>query len=596
MPGYGENGCTGVVRESHARFSSADLFPSATNLRTVRAAMNTRARNVINALRAFVLLFGAAALWLARDGMNADGVAYLDASDVYLSGGWPASGSGYWSPLYPTLLAAARLVLGTSPGRELAITQAVNFAVFVLAFVALEFLMRSVRAVTRIRQPTGELPNDFTWRVLVYALFVVATIGWIRIWTMTPDMCVAALVFATAGLCVRIAGGRTGWANVLMLGVTLGLGFLAKAAFFPFALVVLVTLALVLRHRHEMRRVAIAALVFLAISAPQMVYASKLKGSPTFSDVGRLTYLWFIADVPGPVSSAFRLPSRLPGPEGKNQTVAPLDRSTGVHPAVYDIDAPIPGTLPVWYDAGYWYRGVTAPLLPMRIVRAVVRHGRVYIEMFGLLLVGALAAAFTRRVSWRDVIAMQPAGVLAIPAVAVLAMYALMLVQDRYVAPFALLLFAGLVPPWATDDLSRRVRVGLATGALVAMVLVLHSARVDAAYWSGSARARTNVVAALGARGIGPGSRIAFIGEAYDALWARQARLRVVSLVPLAEAERFWDLSVADRAAVLAHMRDRGATAIIAESPALGVDIDGWERLPSAGVPRGELIVYGRLR
>jgi hypothetical protein len=47
---------------------------------------------------------------------------------------------------------------------------------------------------------------------------------------------------------------------------------------------------------------------------------------------------------------------------------------------------------------------------------------------------------------------------------------------------------------------------------------------------------------------------------------------------------------------VLAHMRDRGATAIIAESPALGVDIDGWTRLPSAGVPRSELIVYSGLR
>ena len=43
-------------------------------------------------------------------------------------------------------------------------------------------------------------------------------------------------------------------------------------------------------------------------------------------------------------------------------------------------------------------------------------------------------------------------------------------------------------------------------------------------------------------------------------------------------------------------MRDHGATAIIAESPALGVDIYGWTRLPSAGVPRSELIVYDGLR
>jgi hypothetical protein len=140
------------------------------------------------------------------------------------------------------------------------------------------------------------------------------------------------------------------------------------------------------------------------------------------------------------------------------------------------------------------------------------------------------------------------------------------------------------------------VRTGLATGALIAVALVLHQARVDAAYWSGAAQARANVVAALAARGIGPGSRVGFIGEAYDALWARQARLRFVSLVPAAEAERFWEMDAAGRAAVLAHMRAHGATAIIAQAPALGVNMDGWERLPSAGVPRSELMVYGGLR
>jgi hypothetical protein len=164
------------------------------------------------------------------------------------------------------------------------------------------------------------------------------------------------------------------------------------------------------------------------------------------------------------------------------------------------------------------------------------------------------------------------------------------------VAPFALVLFAGLVPPWATDDLSRRVRRGLAAGAVVAIPLIALQMRVDATYWRGSAASRSNVVAALAARGIGPGSRIGFIGEAYDALWARQARVRFVSVVPSTEAERFWELDAARRAAVLAHMQQHGAVAIVAESPALGVSIAGWERLPSAGVPRPELIVYSGLR
>jgi hypothetical protein len=558
--------------------------------------MGSRARILIAALRAFVLLFGAAALWLARDGMNADGIAYLDASDVYLSGGWPASGSGYWSPLYPMLLAAARRLAGTSPARELAITQAVNFALYVLAFAALEYLIREVRRTTRSRQPGGAPPNDTTWRVLVYALFAVVTVGWIRVWMMTPDMCVVAIVLAAAGVCVRVVDGRAGWPSVVALGALLGLGYLAKAAVFPVSVVTLATIAIVRRRHRGWRQAAVASLVFLVVAAPQVAYVSRLKGSPTFGDVGRLSYLWFIANVPGPVSSAFALPARLPSPTATGQTLVPLDGARGSQPAVYDIDEPIPGTLPIWYDAGHWYRGVTAPLLPVAIGRAIVRHARVYLELFGFLLVGAIAAAAAGPVSRRDVLALRPSAILVVPALAALAMYALVLVQSRYVAPFALLVFAGLVPPWATDALSRRIRTGLAAGALASIPLVAHQMRVDATYWRGSARTRTTVVAALAARGIRPGTRLGFIGEAYDALWARPARLRFVSLVPLAEAQRFWQLDAPARAEVIARMQQQGAEAIIAESPTLGVDIEGWERLPSAGVPRSELIVYGGLR
>jgi hypothetical protein len=558
--------------------------------------MGSRARIVIAALRAFVLLFGAAALWLARDGMNADGVAYLDASDVYLSGGWPASGSGYWSPLYPTLLAAARFVGGRSPERELAITQSVNLIVFVIAFAALEFMIAEVRRATRGRYPEGVPPNDLSWRVLVYALFTVTTVGWVRLWTVTPDMCVVAIVLAVAGVSVRLASGRGGWSSVVALGLLLGLGYLTKAALFPVALVVLGTLAVVRRSRVGLRVAMVSGAVFAIVAAPQIYYASRLKGTPTFGDVGRLNYLWFVANVPGPVSSAFALPARLPSPTASGQTLEPLDRTRDPHPAVYDINEPIPGTLPIWYDAGHWYRGVAAPLLPIAILRALVRHARVLLELFGFLLVGGIAAAAAGPVRRRDLQAIRPSAILVVPSLAALAMYALVLVQSRYVASFALLLFAGLVPPWAMDAVSRRVRRGLAVGALASIPLVAHETRVDATYWRGTARTRANVVAALAARGIGPRSRVGFIGEAYDALWARPARLRFVSLVPSTEAERFWELDATRRAAVLAHMQQHGADAIIAESPALGVDIEGWERLPSAGVPRSELIVYGGLR
>jgi len=554
--------------------------------------MTSRPRVLLGVLRAFVLVFGTVALWLAREAMNPDGVAYLDASDVYLNGGWPASQTGYWSPLYPTLLAVGRLIGGTGPERELAIAQTVNFVVFLLAFVGLEYLIQSVRVATRARVP-GAAPGDTAWRVLVYALFAWATVGWMRPWMLTPDMCVAAIVFAVAGVSLRIASGRGGWGSIVALGVLLGLGYLAKAALFPVGLVVLVTLGVMLRRTSAVRRVLVAGAVFLIVVAPQILYVSRLAGSPTFGDVGRLNYLWYVAGVPGAVSSSFPLPARLPAPGRYGQTVTPLDPDRDGPPVVYDIDAPIPGTLPIWYDAGYWFRGVATPIDPLALVRAFVRHAREYLAMVGFLLVGGVAAAAAGPLSRRAVLAVRPAPLLVVPALATLAMYALVLLEPRYVAPFTLLLFAGLVPPWATDELSRRVRVGFAVGAVAALPLIVHQARVDARYWRGSARSRANVVAALGTHGIGPGSRLGFIGEAYDALWARQGRFRFVTLLPSAEAGRFWALDPAGRVAVLDRMRARGAVAVIAEAPVPGVNVDGWERLPPAGVPRPELMIYG---
>jgi hypothetical protein len=559
--------------------------------------MTIRARIAIGAARAFVLAFGLGALWLARDGMNPDGVAYLDASDVFLEGGWPESGSSYWSPLYPTLLAIGRLLGGTSPGRALAVGQAVNLVLFLLAFAALEWLVRTIRAEAEERTGHAQ-PNDVAWRLLAYGLFAWCTVGWIRVWLLTPDVGVAAIMFAVAAVSVRLGSGRGRWGSAIVLGALLGAAYLMKAAMLPVGIVVLATLAAVRSRRgfgNSLGITTVAAAVFLAISAPQVAYVSRLKGSPTFSDVGRLTYLWFIAGVPGPVTIAFPLPARLPEPSGERQTLALLG-DDDQHPAVYDIDAPIPGTLPIWYDPGHWYRGVVVPFRPVALARVVVRHVRMYLEMFGLLLVGGVAAALAGPIAWRAVRTMRPEPLLVVPALAALAMYGLLLVQARYVAPFAVLLFIGLVPPWAVGEISRRVRIGLATGAVAGLSFVVYDVRVDAAYWGGSAGARASVVAALSERGIGPGARLAFIGEAYDAMWAHQAGIRFVTLLPRAEADRFWSLDVGGRMRILERMQARGATAIVAEVPRPGVNTDGWDQLPSAGPPAPDLLVYGMSR
>jgi hypothetical protein len=191
---------------------------------------------------------------------------------------------------------------------------------------------------------------------------------------------------------------------------------------------------------------------------------------------------------------------------------------------------------------------------------------------------------------------MRPNILLVVPAVAAFAMYGLVLVQTRYVAPFALLLFAGLVPPSATDELSRRLRTGFAAGAILALPLVMHLVRVERLFWYNAARDRDAVVTELAAKGVPSGARLGYVGEAYDALWARRGHYRFVSVVPSAEADRFWALDDVARARVIEHMRERGATAIVAEAPVMGINTAGWEFLPPAGKPKPSVIVWTGVR
>jgi hypothetical protein len=107
--------------------------------------------------------------------------------------------------------------------------------------------------------------------------------------------------------------------------------------------------------------------------------------------------------------------------------------------------------------------------------------------------------------------------------------------------------------------------------------------KVDSTFWRGSAGDRLQLVAALAARGVGPGARLGYIGEAYEAYWARPGRMRFVTLLPRAEAPRFWQLDEPERAAVLARMMRAGPDAIVAEAPPPGVATTGWEPLPAVG-------------
>ncbi|MFZ1927694.1 MAG: hypothetical protein WAU50_01070 [Candidatus Sulfotelmatobacter sp.] len=94
---------------------------------------------------------------------------------------------------------------------------------------------------------------------------------------------------------------------------------------------------------------------------------------------------------------------------------------------------------------------------------------------------------------------------------------------------------------------------------------------------------RDQLEAAVGLQSLGltPGDKVAVIGDGSFAIWARLARLKIVSEVSSLEPGNrgFWASSWERRSLVYQKLRDTGAIVVVVWSPPTnGVD-PGWRRV-----------------
>ena len=157
------------------------------------------------------------------------------------------------------------------------------------------------------------------------------------IWYMTPDMLLQAMAYLAAAMSVRLFLPGASWRHSVALGVSLGLGYLAKAAMFPAALVLLTLLFLRPPKPDPGRRqVLVALLGFALVCAPLVLLLSLQKGRFTFGDTGRLNYAWWIGGV-----------TPYTGWAGENGTGVPahLPRQVSAKPLILEFRTPVSGTI-----------------------------------------------------------------------------------------------------------------------------------------------------------------------------------------------------------------------------------------------------------
>jgi len=506
-------------------------------------------------------------------------------SDAFLRHNWHLLVNPIWSPLYPFLIGLATWLTRPSAQCEVIIVHVLNCVIFVGALASFEFLLRQVISVLGLenagndKDSVARLPL-WTWQLLGYSVFAWSTLG--MIWAprmISPDLCVAIFVYLDAGLLLRLRAGAERSRTCLLLGLTLGLGYLAKAILFPMAFVFMaIALFMIREWRKAVLHLAATCFVFGAISAPLLISMSSRVGRPSYSEAGNLNYVWHV--------NGFNPYLASPPPYLKHPMTL-FHRS----PNVFGFREPIAYTYPPRQDMEYWSAGVTAVITVGDQLRAIGTNlGFLFadyhiVPMWGLIGLGLIVVLTSSNTSRRfeKVVRSWP---LFVSGVAAPMLYLLVNVEPRYVAPFLLLVLLGLFPGIFLQDRKDIARRAAISAVVISSFLMLLTALIVSYHLAGFSTAEDGALwlqigKSLNTAGVRPGEEVAIIGDSSDGCrWARMARVRIVAQILRADVSDFWRVSGPGvKAEVYDAFARAGAKAVVAEDRPPSGRFADWQRL-----------------
>jgi hypothetical protein len=590
-----------------------------------------RVRLVDRAATGLVLALGAlhAAVAALQGSMNEDGIGYLDVGAAWLRGDWSSAVSATWNPLYGLLLSPATLDALPVAAR-FPVVHVLNFLIFAGSYVAFLALWRELARVARAhadaRPGTTPIP-PLSWILVGHALFAWAALTLVEMWTVTPDMLMAGLLFAAAWLLLRHrAVPRT--RTALLFGLMLGLGYLAKPVMFPLGLLFLGIAGLAWapgRPRGAwLGSLGSAAGGFLLLALPWIVAVSVKQGEPTFGESGTITYIRYVNDVAYPFWTG-------PG-SATGEPLHPMHRVAEA-PDVWAFgDAGVGGTYPPGFDPAYWYAGVEPRLHVRRQLEEVAANLAFTFELVARRLglpIGALLVALwlsygnarfdSGARGWRgwrewngDAAAIGPAAVVALGLVGIV-LYLPVLSEGRYLAAFLALGFGGALALVRLPESRGGAQVGRAAALVATFGLLLEIVAFNLAgvaqviHFDATPRAalgfgratspaaaqpstgmrhatddHVRIAKALAADGVDPGTPVGVVGWAFDSYWTWLADLRVVAEMP-GDHDLYWGASPERRAELEAAFAAAGARLIVAEVRPDELPA-GWEPLSDTGI------------
>ncbi|MGC1306802.1 MAG: hypothetical protein WA885_06205 [Phormidesmis sp.] len=529
-----------------------------------------------------------------------DIIPYLDIADAYLAGDWGNAINGNWSPLYSWILAFFSLLFRPSEAWEFPFVKLANFLVFIFVFASFNFFLKQFlfyyeQISLRSFRPFFIIPH-WVWLCLGYSLFLLSSLKWIGVYCDTPDLANAGIIYLATGLILKIYRHPKAWSNFIALGGILALGYFSKAAMFPLGFVfLLASLFATGSPRKIWPKTLVALIVFLLICSPYISVLSLKKGSLTFSETGKLSYVWYVY----PTMSV--IPDTLwQGEHPEFGTPQNPIRKIFENPDILEFGEPIDGTYPLWMDPSYWYEGIIANFNLKTSLKLLALNIQFYWKMF----LGVLVFSYLTFVVWSGrfksiLSSIVSSGHLLILSLSGLAIYALSTnlpvnnyqnqPSSRFFSAFITLLCFGLYSTLRLPNLKSTRRIitslTLVTCLFIFVQLGTSTARSALAIaFKQQNNIHWQIATEMKQRGLKPGDNIAFFGNenqrSNHIYWARLADVKIIA--QLEKPDTFWGKAEPVQASALKALQAAGVKAVVEVQLPLEVNADsqlGWQQL-----------------
>ena len=527
------------------------------------------------ALRAacWLVLLAGALVQLRRTGdtVNADGIHYIELAQHAAGGHADFVSNGYWSPLYPALIAVGLVVAPQFHVDALVVARWTNLAVIVLCALAFEWLLGELDCVASEDDVERGGALALARRAGAYALLLWGVLRLQHAATVTPDLLVWTTLSLAGALLLRARRGASGERDDAAFGVVLGFGYLAKAVFFPVGIVALAVHCFAVMRARGMRRVGVAAAVFALVAAPLVAVQTWTQGHLSFGETGRLNYRWYV--------------SHVGEPRAVREPVAVTAHRDATSPAAVQLESVAGavlyageqrGSFPHGFDPSRSERRGGAAFDLASQVRVLRQNVYWYWVVAGSLTLLALLPAVLAaldRLSPRAGVwpAIVPAGVL-------LALYLLTHVEGRLCGPAIVTLLVSIT--FASRGARRAWvrRAQIAALAWLALLAVVRTFGAQAfAYKGDSADAQHEIASAAAKNGLRAGEKVAVVGSPYGHYWVHLAGLRIAAAVPIPDAAHPLDLRGLEQLAAESCARGTSIAAVVWQSsePSMPVPVRG---------------------